>query len=72
MKVHQQRGWNIKNIWMVAWATMALIAGMVSMLPNAYAGGTIKADDDKWISVGMGTRLSFNAVEDGSASGGQY
>ena len=72
MKVDQQRGWNIKNTCVVAGATLALIVGMASMLPNAYAGGTIKADDDKWISVGMGTRLSFNAVEDGSASGGQY
>jgi hypothetical protein len=72
MKVHQKSWWNIKNTWVVVWATMALIAGMVSMLPNAYAGGMIKVDNDKWISVGMGTRLSFNAVEDGSASGGQY
>lgn len=72
MKVDQQRGWNIKNTCVVAGATMALIAGMASILPNAYAGGTIKADDDKFISVGMGIRSSFNMVEDGSASGGQY
>ena len=45
---------------------------MASTVPSAYAGGTIKVDDDKFISVGMGTRLSFNAVEDGSASGAQY
>jgi hypothetical protein len=51
---------------------MALVAGMASTLPSAYAAGTIKADDDKWISLGMGTRTSFNMVEDGSASGGQY
>ena len=31
-----------------------------------------QVDDDKFISIGMGTRLSFNMVEDGSASGGQY
>jgi hypothetical protein len=72
MKVHQQRGWHIKNTWVVAWATMALVAGLASTIPSAYAGGMIKVDNDKWISVGMGTRLSFNAVEDGSASGGQY
>jgi hypothetical protein len=51
---------------------MALVAGIASTVPSAYAGGMIKVDDDKWISVGMGTRLSFNAVEDGSASGGQW
>lgn len=57
---------------MVAGATMALVAGMVSTVPSVYAGGTIKADDDKWISIGMGIRTSFKMVEDGSASGGQY
>ena len=56
----------------VTGAAMALVAGMASTVPSAYAGGTIKVDDDKFISIGMGTRLSFNAVEDGSASGGQY
>jgi hypothetical protein len=69
MKVNQQRRW---KMFVVAGAAMALVAGMVGTVPNAYAGGTIKADDDKWISVGMGTRTSFNMVEDGSASGGQY
>jgi hypothetical protein len=68
MKVDRKR---VKNLFLVAVATLAFLAGMAYVLPNAYAGGTIKADDDKWISVGMGTRLSFNVVEDGSASGGQ-
>ncbi len=67
MKVNQQRRW---KMFVVAGAAMALVAGMVSAVPSAYAGGTIKADDDKWISVGMGTRTSFNMKEDGSASGG--
>jgi hypothetical protein len=69
MKVDQKGRW---NMCLVAGAAMALVAGMASTVPNVYAGGTIKADDDKWISIGMGTRLSFNAVEDGSASGGQW
>ncbi len=69
MQVAQKRRW---KILLVAGATMALVAGMVSTLPSAYAGGTIKADDDKFISIGMGTRMSFNAVEDASASGGQW
>ncbi|HKQ35354.1 MAG TPA: hypothetical protein VJT11_08640 [Nitrospiraceae bacterium] len=69
MKVDRKTRW--KMFW-AAGAAMALVAGMVSTVPSAYAGGTIKVDDDKWISVGMGTRLSFNAVEDGSASGNQW
>ena len=69
MKIEITRRW---NMCAVAGAAMALVAGMASTVPSAYAGGTIKVDDDKFISVGMGTRLSFNAVEDGSASGGQY
>jgi hypothetical protein len=69
MKIDLKRRW---KICVVTGAAMALVAGMASTVPSAYAGGTIKVDDDKFISVGMGTRLSFNAVEDGSASHGQY
>jgi hypothetical protein len=69
MKVDQKRRW---KMFVVAGAAMALVAGMVATVPSAYAGGTIKAGDDAWISVGMGMRSSFNMVEDGSASGGQY
>ena len=69
MKVAEKRRW---KILLVAGATMALVAGMASTLPSAYAGGTIKVDDDKFISIGMGIRQSFNMVEDGSASGKQW
>jgi hypothetical protein len=69
MKVGQKRRW---KMFVVAGATMALVTGMVSTVPSVYAGGMIKADDDKWISIGMGIRQSFNMVEDGSASGSQY
>lgn len=69
MRIDLKRRW---NMCVGAGATLALVAGMASTIPSAYAGGTIKVDDDKFISIGMGTRLSFNAVEDGSASGGQY
>ena len=69
MKVNQQRRW---KMFVVAGAAMALVAGMVATVPNAYAGGTIKADDDKWISIGMGMRNSFSMREDGSASGAQW
>jgi hypothetical protein len=72
MKVDQKRGWNVTKRFVVTGATMALVAGMATTVPSAYAAGTIKADDDKWISVGMGTRTSFNMVEDGSANHSQY
>jgi hypothetical protein len=57
---------------LVAGAAVVLVAGAVSTPTSVYAGGTIKADDDKWISVGMGIRTSFNAVENGSANGHEY
>jgi len=41
----------------------ALVAGLGSTLPSAYAAGKIELDEDKWISVGMGIRASFNAIE---------
>jgi hypothetical protein len=69
MKVDLTRLW---KKFLVAGATMALVAGTVSTLPSAYAGGTIKADDDKWISIGMGIRTSFNAVENGAVNGTSY
>jgi hypothetical protein len=69
MKVDRKR---FKKLFVVAGATMALVAGLVSTVPSAYAGGTIKVDDDKFISIGMGTRMSFSTVEDGSASGAQW
>lgn len=69
MKVDRTRRW--KMFW-AAGTAMALVAGMASTVPSAYAGGTIKVDDNQWISIGMGMRNSFNMVEDGSASGAQY
>jgi len=69
MKVDRKRQWNM--FW-AAGAAMALVAGMASTVPSAYAGGMIKVGDDQWISLGMGIRTSFNMVEDGSASGAQY
>ncbi len=58
--------------FLVAGAMVALVAGMGSTLPSAYAGGTIKADDDKWISIGMGIRTSFNSIENGAANHKAY
>lgn len=69
MKVNQPRWW---KVCVVVGAAMALVAGMVATVPSVYAGGTIKADDDKWISIGMGIRNSFSMREDGSGNGAQW
>jgi len=66
MKGHYTRRW---KQFVVAGAMVALVAGMGSTLPSAFAGGTIKADEDKWISIGMGIRTSFNSVEGASPAG---
>lgn len=66
MKVEQK--W---KRFLVAGAALALVTGMVSTPPSAYAGGTIKADEDKWISIGMGMRMSWNSLEGvGPGTGG--
>ena len=69
MKVEKSRWW---KKFLVAGALAALVAGTGSTLPSAYAAGMIKADEDKWISVGMGIRTSFSAVENGSANRQEY
>ena len=51
---------------------VALVAGMATTLPSAYAGGKITIDDTKWISIGMGIRGSYNAVQSQSASTNDY
>jgi hypothetical protein len=66
MKVELSRLW--KKV-LVAGAAVVLVAGAVSTPTSVYAGGTIKADDDKWISVGMGIRTSFNSQEGASPAG---
>ena len=59
--------------FLVAGVTMALVAGMGSTLPSAYAGGKIGTDNEnQWISLGMGLRTSFAAVQDGAANGTAY
>jgi hypothetical protein len=61
------------RILLVAWAIVALLMGMASTPPRAYADGKIKSDDpDKWISLGMGIKTSFVAQQHGSANSGSY
>ena len=55
MKFEQIR----KNI-LHAGVAVALVAGMATTLPSAYAGGKITIDDTKWISIGMGIRGGLN------------
>ena len=66
--------------WMVAGTMMALVAGIGPNLPSAGAAASIKIDDDKWVSIGMGIRFSFDAIENltgpppasGTTPGTQY
>ena len=60
MKGEQARVW---KKFLVAGAMTALVAGLLSTPPSVHAAGTIKADDDKWVSIGMGLRTSFNGQE---------
>ena len=70
MLVEYKKRW---KKFLVAGATMALVAGMGSTLPSAYAGGKIGTDNEnQWISIGMGVRTSLNALEHGSANGGSW
>lgn len=68
----QKPEWKIKQAFWAGGALVALVAVLASTAPSAYAGGTIKADEDKWISIGMGIRASFNAQENGSPDGSSY
>lgn len=70
MKTRQTRWW---KTFLIAGAVVVLLAGMASTLPSAYAAGMIKSEDgDQWISIGMGLRGGFAAVQSGSANGGSY
>jgi hypothetical protein len=51
---------------------VALVAGMATTMPSAYAGGKITIDDTKWISIGMGIRGNYSAVQNQSSNGNDY
>jgi hypothetical protein len=57
----------IKNNLLHTGVAIALVTGMAFTLPSATAGGKITIDDTKWISIGMGFRFNYNAVQQGSA-----
>jgi hypothetical protein len=70
MNVDQKSGW---RKFLIAGAAIALVAGMASTPPSAYAAGKISSDDEtKWVSIGMGIRTEFVAQEHASANGGSY
>jgi hypothetical protein len=52
------------NVALVAAASLALCGTDVTL-----AGGTLKIDDTKWVSLGAGLRTSYNSVEDASPQG---
>ncbi len=69
MKTHVARSAWWEN-FLAAGTITALIVGMDSTPESAYADGIIQADDDVWISIGVGIRSSFNSIE--GAAGGHY
>jgi len=63
---------DLTRLWkkvITAVAIIGIIIGVAAAPPGADAAGTIKADEDKWISIGMGIRTSFNAQEGASPAG---
>ncbi|NKE69651.1 hypothetical protein MNODULE_02680 [Nitrospiraceae bacterium HYJII51-Mn-bac16s-1-B09] len=46
-----------------------LLSSLATGPSTAHAGGTIKIDDVRSVSVGMGLRTSFNMIEDAAPSG---
>lgn len=68
MKVDLARLWRKCSLGLAA---VVLAGGGFFSPSGVWAAGTIKADDDKWISIGMGVRTSFSAVE-GASPGGHY
>lgn len=73
MEADQKKEWNVKKMLLVAGTTVALVVGVASTLPSAYADGKITSDDpDKWIGLGLGLKTSFVAQEHGSANRGSY
>lgn len=60
--------WNYRPV------ALGIAAALVTttQLPTAHAGGTIKIDDTKWVSVGAGLRTSYNSFEDSAPNGDDY
>jgi len=50
-------------------AGLLLMGAILISHTAAHAGGKVSIDDTKWISLGLGLRGSFSAVEDGAPNG---
>lgn len=50
----------------------ALLLTIVCIGPEVFAAGKIEIDDTKWISVGVGLRTSYAAIEDGAPNGSSF
>ncbi len=51
---------------------LVAVASTLMVATSAMAGAKIEGDNGKWISVGIGARTSFAAVEDASPSGDDW
>ncbi len=77
MKLEGNKSKNV--LLLLVEASIALVVALACTLSSSYecyaqmsAGGVIKADDDKWISVGMGIKAQFTAAENQAANGQAY
>lgn len=68
-----------KVLLLLVKVSIALVVELAYTLSSSYecyaqmsAGGVIKADDDKWISVGMSIKAQFTAAENQAADGQSY
>lgn len=67
-----------RTILLAIQMSLALLVGSIFSTPNSYAdifpsGGKISsADQQQWISIGMGVRAEFSALQDASANGKNY
>lgn len=51
------------------WRALVALLALATVPETAHAGGTIKIDETKSISVGLGLRTSFNAIEGAAPDG---
>ena len=56
----------------LSWIVIALVScafSITAFSTTAFAGGKIKIDDTRWISVGAELRTEYRSIEDGATSG---
>lgn len=60
----------MKRIAQTAGIAVCLAIGLFAS--QVHAGGTIEIEEHKWISVGLGLRTSYSAIEDGAPNRSSY